>query len=171
MYFHHTKSIGGMTQAKKQFERVQRAYARVLDNRNRKLAEYEDDVWGFVFNCWHLKDWIKNDNEGVAKATRTKIEAEVNSYPALMMLGELANRSKHLKVMSGVAKAGTTSQAQKTAAGYVHVASSDSAQDSARGVEAIQFLVIDKNGDKFPIKKLATDAMKNWMAIVRKYRI
>jgi hypothetical protein len=32
-------------------------------------------------------------------------------------------------------------------------------------------LVTDKDGDEFPVKKLATDAMKNWMAIIRKYRI
>lgn len=163
--------MGSMTEAKKQFERVQRAYTRILDNRNRKLVEYEDDVWGFIQNCWHLKDWVKNDIEGVAKATRTKIDVEVSSYPALVMLGDLAKRSKHLQVVSGVAKAERTASAQKTAAGYVHIASQDSAQKASQGGEAIQFVVVDKNGDKFPIKKLATDAMKNWMAIIRKYRI
>jgi len=160
-----------MTQAKKQFERVQRAYTRVLDNRNRKFVEYEDDVWGFILNCWHLKDWIKNDIEGVAKATRAKIEVEVGSYPALVMIGDLANRSKHLQVTSSVSKTEAASRTQKTAAGYVHVSTRDGAQKAAKGGEAILILVVDKSGDKFPIRKLATDAMKNWMAIIRKYRI
>jgi len=131
-----------MSQAKRQFERVGRAFQGVLNNRNRNLVEYEDDTWSFILNCWHFKDWIKNDVGGVAKATRGKIEVEVNSYPALMIIGDLANRSKHLQVSSSVSDAGE-----------------------------VLVQVTEKNGEEIPIKKLATDAMKNWMAIVKKYRI
>ena len=131
-----------MSQAKRQFERVGRAFQGVLNNRNRNLVEYEDDIWSFILNCWHFKDWIKNDVEGVAKATRGKIEVEVNSYPALMIIGDLANRSKHLQVSSSVSDAGE-----------------------------VLVQVTEKNGEEIPIKKLATDAMKNWMAIIKKYRI
>jgi len=131
-----------MTQAKKQFERVGRTFQGVLNNRNRNPVEYEDDVWAFILNCWHFKDWIKNDVEGVAKATRAKIEVEVNSYPALMIIGDLANKSKRLQVTSSVSDAGEN-----------------------------LFLVVDKDSDEIPVKKLATDAMKNWMAIIKKYRI
>jgi len=131
-----------MSQAKRQFERVGRAFQGVLNNRNRNLVEYEDDTWSFILNCWHLKDWIKNDVAGVAKATRGKIEVEVNSYPALMMIGDLANRNKLLQVTSSVSDAGE-----------------------------VLVQVTEKNGEEIPIKKLATDAMKNWMAIIKKYRI
>ena len=31
--------------------------------------------------------------------------------------------------------------------------------------------VIDADGEELLVKALATDAMKNWMAIIRKYRI
>ena len=79
-----------MSQATRQFERLQRIFMRVLDDQNRKLAEYEDDAWNFFQNCWHLKDWIKNDRKGIAKATRAKIKGEVDSYPALVLVGELA---------------------------------------------------------------------------------
>jgi len=136
-----------MSQAAKQFSRVQRAFLRVLDNHNRKLVNYEDDVWSFFQNCWHLADWIKNDKQGVAKATRGKIEIEVKSYPALMIVGELTNKSKNLKVASNVT------------------------EEDGKEHQEILLTVIDKNGDEFPVKKLATDAMKNWMAIIKKYRI
>jgi hypothetical protein len=43
-----------MSEVAKQFNRVQRAFLRVLDNHNRKLVDYEDDVWNFFQNCWHL---------------------------------------------------------------------------------------------------------------------
>ncbi len=160
-----------MTQAKKQYQRVARAYARVLDNRNRKLVEYEDDAWGFILNCWHLKDWIKNDFEGVAKATRGKIEVEVNSYPALVMVGELANKSKHLKVTSSETEADITQRTQSIVSGTAYVDSKYGTQETGKGHGGILLLVVDNNGDEFPVKKLATDAMKNWMAIIKKYRI
>jgi hypothetical protein len=144
-----------MTQSKQQFERVQRAFLKILDHRNRKPVEYEDDAWNFVQNCWHLKDWIKNDN----------------SHPALLMIGDLANRSKHLQVMSGVTRAQAAQHTQSTATGYVHVTSKDGAQDAGQDDEVVLMLVVDKSGDKIPIRKLATEAMKNWMAIIKKYRI
>ncbi len=136
-----------MSQSTKQFNRVQRAFLRVLDNHNRKLVDYEDDVWSFFQNCWHLSDWIKNDTKGVAKATRGKIGVEVKSHPALVRVGELANKSKNLVVTSNVMEEGGKEHGE------------------------ILLTVIDENGDEFPVKKLATDAMKDWMTIVKKYRI
>jgi hypothetical protein len=160
-----------MTQSKQQFERVQRTYIRVLDNRNRKFVEYEDNAWDFILNCWHLKDWIKNDIEGVAKATRNKIDIEVNSHPALVMIGDLAKRSKHLQVMSKVTRAETAQHTQSTATGYVHVTDKVETQKAGQGDEVVLMLIVDKSGEKVPLKKLATEAMKNWMAIIKKYRI
>ncbi|MFC1689812.1 hypothetical protein ACFL07_09205 [Pseudomonadota bacterium] len=136
-----------MSQVSKQFNRVQRAFLRVLDNQNRKLVDYEDDVWSFFQNCWHLTDWIKNDTQGVAKATRGKIGVEVKSYPALMIIGELTNKSKNLEVTSNVT------------------------EEDGKEHGEILLTVIDKNGDEFPVKTLAIDAMKNWMALFKKYRI
>ena len=139
--------IASMSQVTKQFNRVQRAFLRVLDNHNRKLVDYEDDVWNFIQNCRHLTDWIKNDTKSVAKATRGKIEVEVNSHPALVKVRELANKSKNLEVTSNVT------------------------EEDGKEHGEILLTVIDKNGDEFPVKTLATDAMKNWMAIIKKYRI
>ena len=136
-----------MTQATKQFERTQRLFLRVLDNQDRKLVEYEDDAWNFFQNCWHLKDWIENDRKGVAKATRTKIKGEVNSYPALELIGELARKSSHLEVRSII-----TGGDNKTHGD-------------------ILMKVVDEDGEELMVKALATDAMKNWMVIIRKYRI
>ena len=51
-----------------QFDRMKRWYDRV-----RKISEgkahnlptdyYQDEVYAFFINCYHLKDWIKNDAE------------------------------------------------------------------------------------------------------------
>jgi hypothetical protein len=139
--------IAGMSEASKQFNRVQRVFLRVLDNHNRKLVEYEDDVWNFFQNCWHLTDWIKNDKQSVAKATRGKIDVEVKSYPALMTVGKLTNKNKNLEVISNVAEEGGKEHGE------------------------ILLTIIDEDGHESPVKTLATDAMKNWMTILKKYRI
>jgi len=136
-----------MSQATKQFERLQRTFMRVLDNQNRKLVEYEDDAWHFFQNCWHLRDWIQNDRKGVAKATRSKIKGEVKSFPALVLIGELAKKSTHLEVRSTI-----TGGDNKT-------------------YGEILMKVSDEDGEELLVKSLATDAMKNWMAIIKKYRI
>jgi hypothetical protein len=136
-----------MSQVAKQFERVQRVFLRVLDDKDRTLSEYEDDAWNFFQNCWHLKDWIENDRKGVAKATRGKIKGEVNSHPALVLVGELARKSPHLEVRSTI-----TGGDNKTHGD-------------------ILMKVVDEDGEELLVKALATDAMKNWMAIIRKYRI
>jgi len=62
-------------------------------------------------------------------------------------VGELTNKSKNLEMTSNVTEEGGKEHAE------------------------IVLTVVDKNGDEFQVKKLATDAMKNWMAIIKKYRI
>jgi hypothetical protein len=160
-----------MSQAKAQFERVARTFQRVLNNQNRKPEEYEDDVWNFILNCWHLKDWIKNDAHGVAKATRQKIDVEVSSCPALVMMGDLANKSEHLELTIGSADPRIAQRTQRTAGATAYVDRRDQIQKAGNADRAVYLLVSDKNGDEYPVKKLATDAMKNWMAIIKKYRI
>jgi hypothetical protein len=135
-----------MSQVSKQFNRVQRAFLRVLDNQNRKLVDYEDDVWSFFQNCWHLTDWIKSDTQSVAKITRGKIDVEVKSHPALMLVGELTSKSKNLEVTCNVT------------------------EEDGKEHGEILLTIIDKNGDEFPVKSLAIDAMKNWMAIFKKFK-
>src|SRR5258708_1539825 len=49
-----------MSDWREQLERVVRFLAR-LQNHDRPKHDYEDDLWAFFQNCWHLKDWIKND--------------------------------------------------------------------------------------------------------------
>ena len=67
-----------------------------IKNQKRSNIEYEDDLWSFFQNCWHLKDWIINDTDVPAKIrNRRKIERAVKRFPSLMISADLANRSKH----------------------------------------------------------------------------
>ena len=156
-----------MSQAKTQFERVTRAFKKVLNNQNRDPVEYEDDVWNFFQNCWHLKDWIKNDVQGVAKATRQKIEVEVKGHPALVTIGELTKKSKHLELTRSLKASRETPRAQTRRGATAYIDRRDQVKPTAETGDSIYFVVTDENGDELAVKKLATDAMKNWMAIIK----
>ncbi len=75
-----------------QYERVARSRGRVQEP-FRSSVEYNDALQHYFEDCWHLKDWIKNDKAtGVGQA----IEAEVDNHKALRIVADLANGAKHL---------------------------------------------------------------------------
>jgi len=86
-----------------QLQRVRRFLNRI-DNPNANSAkplspqeqiDYEDMLFGFFQNCWHLKDWIKND----ITAPRTlsgPIETLWAQYQSLKLCADVANATKHL---------------------------------------------------------------------------
>ena len=74
-------------------------YDRLLRSRDRVLAAhessvvYDDDLQHYFQDCWHLKDWLKNDHSiGIGGG----IESEVNAHASLMIAADLANAAKHL---------------------------------------------------------------------------
>ena len=81
-----------LTSWRSQFERMKRSYSQVTGP-YQSSVEFEDDLHHFMQDCWHLKDWIKNDPS-------TKIGPEIETYAAgyrsLRIAADLANGSKHL---------------------------------------------------------------------------
>ena len=83
-----------MTDYVQQLHRVRRFGERIRAQ-NRERVSYEDDLWSFFQNCWHLKDWLKND-PSIPTGIRSCVENDVKAFEALMICADLANRSKHL---------------------------------------------------------------------------
>lgn len=88
-----------MNKAAEQFKRVERWY-KLLEKvstgieRNQDSNYYEDIVYAFFQNCWHLKDWIIN-----SKTLDTKIVHNfIHSNKDLEICRDLANGSKHLVI-------------------------------------------------------------------------
>ncbi len=76
-----------------QYDRMLRGADR-LSRPYQSSVEYQDDLQHFLQDCWHLKDWIKNDPEsGVPAAT---IEEQVSVNTDLRIVGDLATACKHL---------------------------------------------------------------------------
>jgi len=77
-----------------QYELMKRTYAR-LSKTYASSVDYDDDLRHFFQDCWHLKDWIKNDT-GVTSRVRAVIEEEIKVHKSLRIAADLANGCKHL---------------------------------------------------------------------------
>lgn len=89
----------GTTGYRAQLDRTRRLLARVLDYQPRSNhIDYQDDVWAFFQNCWHLKDWIKNDT-ALGPSAKRRIIATCHASTALgAVCRDFANVTKHLKL-------------------------------------------------------------------------
>ncbi len=81
-----------------QYSRVKRFFNRFKQINNGRVhdlesSNYEDEVYAFFQNCYHLKDWIKHDP---ACSNWSKVETLINTNPDLAMCADLCNALKHL---------------------------------------------------------------------------
>jgi hypothetical protein len=77
-----------------QLDRARRYLARVEAVGSRRDVDFQDDVWGFFQNCWHLKDWLLNDLL-ISDATKQKIEKAVHAAECMKICHDLTNGTKH----------------------------------------------------------------------------
>ena len=88
-----------MCEYKEQYDRTKRWYEEFKKINNKKEhirnTQYEDDiVYAFFQNCYHLKDWIKNDDK---IKTRKNVERFIEENKCLSICSDICNGSKHLK--------------------------------------------------------------------------
>lgn len=91
-----------MSKYREQRDRVQRWFEkfRLLDSgrpHNQPSDNYVDEVYAFFMNCYHLKDWIKNDPSAAAKVSKDVVEAYINETTALRLCADVCNSLKHLE--------------------------------------------------------------------------
>src|SRR5262245_59886006 len=91
-----------MDRVQEQWDRTKRYFARfeAIDGRMEHTVSsdhYIDDIYAFFQNCYHLKDWIKNDGTAPI-AKRNGVEGYINSHPCLQLCADLCNGLKHLKL-------------------------------------------------------------------------
>jgi hypothetical protein len=72
-------------------ERFARLNTGVTHDRNSDY--YEDDVYAFFQNCYHLKDWIRHDPDCKGWSSA---EDFINQNVDLQICGDLCNSTKHL---------------------------------------------------------------------------
>ena len=145
-----------MKELEQQFRRLERSFDKVLDNRNRDPVEYEDDFWCFVHHCWHLKDWMQTDHKSLHKNTRKRVDTDLNSFWKMVLIGDLANRSRHLKVND-------RETAEEVENRELRIVLSQKA--GAESEETI-LVVSDDMRLEYPVRDLAKDTMRNMAYLV-----
>ena len=86
---------------KEQFLRLLRWYERLEGitkgrNHDRHSETYTDDVHAFFLNCYHLKDWLINDQSFAA--CKGEVEAFINGHLELQICADICNATKHLRL-------------------------------------------------------------------------
>ncbi len=99
-------SDAGDASYKSQYKRVMRWYSLIKEihegrAHDRDEKYYEDTYYAFFQNCYHLKDWIKNDSAIQSKVNPKSlrnhpVEGYVNSNELLQLCGDICNATKHL---------------------------------------------------------------------------
>ena len=98
-----------MTELRKhqeQFERMKRWYERIkkidqgephdLSYINLSPDYYYDEVYAFFMNCYHLKDWIKNDD--TVKLLKEDVEDFIKRHECMRLCADICNSIKHLNL-------------------------------------------------------------------------
>ncbi len=141
-----------LTNWRAQYGRMVRGYERLLTPYISSV-EYNDDLQHFFQDCWHLKDWIKNDPQ--AGAARDAIEATVGACKPLCIVADLANACKHLDRVK------SREGAYVTSAGVtVHLA-------QAKGID-LHYIVTLGDGSTLSAQDLVKDVFAAWHEVLGK---
>jgi hypothetical protein len=88
---------------REQYDRMRRWYERfrAIDQGQplRPSDGLVDEIHGFFQNCYHLKDWVKNDPV-VAPIARKEVEDFITSSRPLALCADICNSVKHLKLIN-----------------------------------------------------------------------
>lgn len=142
----------GATGYRDQLDRVLRylgrAHAGEGDQNQRYIVDYQDDVWSFFQNCWHLKDWIRHDPL-LDDDVKARIEAAVESSQILAIANDMANGTKHLELHKSQA-----------GAAYSHLSLATSGEVSTLKC------IIEVAGRSRTARELATECVGEWQRIL-----
>jgi hypothetical protein len=144
----------------KQWARVNRWYLRfrAIDagvEHNEPTDFHQDEMWSFFVNCYHFKDWLKNDT--ASGVSEKDVEDYVNQSPNLSLCGDVANGSKHAVLTWARVDKNTKLKNQKFKF-ELHAGLGD--QNPPPKV-AVKY-VLEANGVTYDAFGLATDCLNDW---------
>lgn len=93
---HVVSKMGGFGY-RAQLDRARRFLDRVESDVPRRDIDYQDDVWAFFQNCWHIKDWLEFDYR-VPRQKRASAIAAAHKSRVLRVCQDMANGTKHRRL-------------------------------------------------------------------------
>lgn len=147
-----------------QYDRAHRYLARVTEIASGvthvcSALNYTDDMLAFFQNCYHLKDWIKND-ASLDPFTRCAVECHVSANRELRLCADIANGAKHLAVTRSRSK-----ENPKLGATDYHVVVADGPGVGPTTLSANT--KVDTTTDPTTVIQLANKCMEQWDAYLR----
>jgi hypothetical protein len=142
-----------------QWKRTQRWLARIEHQPPRDEWEYDDFVWAFFQNCWHLRDWIKYDS-AIPAELKTNLAGEIRGYVSLKTCSDVANGAKHFALDRP--RDGTGAQPSHRA---LSVVAGDPEETK------LTIYITRGNGERIDALSLAREAMDAWRGILKKYGV
>ena len=148
-----------------QYDRTVRWFDRftelTLGRRHVRASEnYIDDVYAFFQNCYHLKDWIKNDST-LPFPLREGVEGYITVTRELSLCGDLCNALKHLRISN-------SRSGEKPSFGNKRYALHLGGEDSP--IISVRYEVATAAGteDAYDLAKKCMDA---WTELLRKWSL
>jgi hypothetical protein len=157
-----------------QWRRVERWFDRFAATANgRKHVDasdnYQDEVYSFFQNCYHLKDWLLNDpTTGVV---RGDVEAYISASQDLSICADICNGSKHLDLSKGNfrPRSGVDTKIQGRQYSVSFGSSLANPQDETPTI-SVRYIVISA-GHTFDAFTLAESCMKDWRTYLQGERL
>jgi hypothetical protein len=97
----HVQTRAGHIGYRDQLDRARRFLERMewsvddMDDEGMTEVDFQDMVWAFFQNCWHVKDWVANDRN-VPSAARNGVIAMALASVPLRVCEQLCNGTKLL---------------------------------------------------------------------------
>ncbi len=121
-----------------------------------KHEEYEDYLYSFFQNCWHVKDWILADTgapQRLQEAVR-RVNEQGKILP-LMLCSGVANGSKHLRQ-------GRDRKRHAKTVGEILI----EIDPESNSETTYAYKVIDDDGNSYNAIEVARKALKEWETII-----
>jgi hypothetical protein len=153
-----------MTGWPEQFSRMLRALHKLERPHADRTLEL-DEIYSFVQNAWHLKDWIRNDDSLPRRVSSSVVRA-AETIDSLQFCADLANGSKHLKLQPS---------RQRKGAGLWHIdsiATLDSNKEVISEVP-IGYIIVSERGSPTPSDVLgfAVRVVQDWITLLRQHKL
>lgn len=112
------------------------------------MIDYQDDVWSFFQNCWHLKDWVKHDPL-IPEDQKRRIKLAVEASRVLAIANDMAIGTKHLEA-----------HAPRAPAEYAHTRlSASGAVSQIEGILAVDGVLMNAS-------VVAEECVTEWVTIL-----
>jgi hypothetical protein len=102
----HVQTRAGHLGYRHQLDRARRFLERMeqsvddMDDEGMTDVDFQDFVWAFFQNCWHVKDWVEHDPL-VSPIAKQAVIAQARQSVVLKVCREMCNGTKHLGARQG----------------------------------------------------------------------